>query len=115
MSLIPFPPDILSTAAFGGGAGAVFWAVRWFFEWLGGRWDRRQEVIDSKTDRLIERLETRVDQLQERLSAAEVDLAECKKLHIVAEGELTRLKLLGYSNCPHREICFKDLLPPITS
>lgn len=115
MSPIHLPSDILSTAAFGGSAGVMFWAIRWFVEWMGGRADKRQDRIDSKTDSLIEKLEARVDELQTRVDAAEIDLLECKKMHIVAEGELMRLKLLGYSNCPHREICFKDLLPPITS
>lgn len=34
-----------ATAGFGTGAG--FLMVKWFVEWLSGRWDKQRETIDT--------------------------------------------------------------------
>jgi hypothetical protein len=103
MSLSHLPTDLLDVATFGGSAGVAFWAIRWFFEWMGGRMDQRQALIDNKTDLLIERLERRVDNLTDRLTVAEKDLLECKKLHLESEAELASLRQVGTVGCPHRD------------
>jgi chromosome segregation ATPase len=93
LSVIP------SWAAAGVGGGAGFYFVKWFFEWLGGRVDKREaaaekvsELNDATTRRLIEKLEARLDSLTTRLDHVEGELIQCRAQHATCEAELARLK-----------------------
>lgn len=86
----------------GAGGGVGFFGVRWFIEWLGGRYDKREasierraESVDKATQALISRLETRVCQLEKRLDRAEGELADCNRKHAESEAEIARLKAQG--------------------
>lgn len=87
----------------GGGVGYFF--VKWLFEYLGGRMDKRADRIDAGMDKLITRMETQIEgliergkDLEERLARVEGDLAECKSKHAESEAEVARLKaaMQGY-------------------
>lgn len=88
-------------AGLGGGigAGAIFYALRWFLEWSGGRYDKRQEVIDAGMKQLIEGLQHRVEALEKDLADTRRELREtrnelneCERRHSQSEGEILRLK-----------------------
>lgn len=87
----------------GGGVGYFF--VKWMFEYLGGRMDKKADRIDAGMDKLIARMEAQIDglvergkNLEERLAKVEGDLAECKSKHAESEAEVARLKaaMQGY-------------------
>ncbi|WP_221537798.1 hypothetical protein [Qipengyuania huizhouensis] len=87
----------------GGGVGYFF--VRWLFEYLGGRMDKKADRIDAGMDKLIARMETQIEgliargaDLEKRLEKVEGDLAECKHKHAESEAEVARLKaaMQGY-------------------
>lgn len=87
-------------SAGGFGAGLSFFIVRWFAVFMAGRWDKREAQIDEATKRLIEQLTAEVTRLAERLGVVERDLADCKKLHAIAEAERLRVEaiLQGYGD-----------------
>jgi len=53
-----------SMGGFGAGAGLAFFAVRWLFEYLGGRMDKRADRLDEGNDKLIKLLQGQVEALQ---------------------------------------------------
>lgn len=89
----------------GGGVGYFF--VRWLFEYLGGRMDKRADRIDAGMDKLLAHLQSQIDsereqreKLEKRLAKVEGDLAECKHKHAESEAEVARLKaaMQGYGD-----------------
>lgn len=42
------PPGVEQAIAAGSGAGASFFVVRWFVQWVTGRHDRRQAALDEE-------------------------------------------------------------------
>lgn len=89
----------------GGGVGYFF--VKWLFEYLGGRMDKRAERIDAGMDKLISRMESQIEgliarglELEKRLEKVEGDLAECKSKHSQSEAEVARLRAMmqGYGD-----------------
>lgn len=93
----------LATTTFGLGAGGGigFFFVKWLFEYLGGRMDKRADRLDAGTDKLIGLLQDQVASLIERgarlearLEKVEGDLAECKARHAESDAEVMRLKAI---------------------
>lgn len=89
----------------GGGVGYFF--VRWLFEYLGGRMDKKADRIDAGMDKLLAHLQAQIDsereqreKLEKRLAKVEGDLAECKHKHAESEAEVARLKaaMQGYGD-----------------
>ena len=78
--------------AAGAGAGGGFCAIRWVFEYIGGRMDRRAEALDAGTQQLINNLQSRLTTVEARLDKAETELAECRAKHATSEAEVARLK-----------------------
>jgi hypothetical protein len=85
----------------GAGAGAGFFALKWIFEWAGGRVDKREaaavanaERLDSATQVLIQNLEDRMNSLTDRLDHVETELANCRTQHAQCESELGRLRAI---------------------
>lgn len=88
-----------SWAAAGTGAGAGFFMVKWFFEWLGGRVDKREAAVDrtaarvdATTQTLIHNLEDRMTSLTSRLDLVETELKDCRDQHAKCEAELAQLR-----------------------
>ena len=88
--------NIIETGAsligFGAGGGVGFFAMKWFFEFVGGRLDRRTDALDEGTQRLIKGLQDRLESVEARLGRAEEDLRECREQHAVARAEQLRLE-----------------------
>ena len=100
----------------GAGAGAGFFAVRWFAVFLSGRWDKKEEQIDAATQQIITQLregnsrlseaekQTRAEMVEmrkefrERFDDLEKKLRECETRHAQGEAEVMRLKaaMQGY-------------------
>lgn len=69
---------------FGVGGGAVFF--RWFIDWLTGRHDRRQALLDAQDASIdqrwasyTKRIESRCSELEKRLSAQEAEIDDCHR------------------------------------
>ena len=100
----------------GAGAGAGFFAVRWFAVFLSGRWDKKEEQIDAATRQIISQLtdenkrladsekQTRQEMVEmrkefgERFSNLEEQLRHCERRHAEGEAEIMRMKatMQGY-------------------
>ena len=78
--------------AAGTGAGGGFFVIKWVFEYIGGRMDRRAEALDAGTQQLINNLQNRLTTVEARLDKAETELAECRAKHATSEAEVARLK-----------------------
>lgn len=87
-----------TTLGLGAGGGAGFFFVRWLFEFLGGRMDKRADRIDAGTDKLISLMQAEMKRLSERVDGLEEDLRDCKRRHAESDAEVMRLKaiLQGY-------------------
>lgn len=100
---------ILSSAAdwFSGGlgvgasAGVGYFMIRWFFEWMGGRLDKREERVDAGMKALLDALQKRVEATEkrlalteDRLAKTEQELRDCERKHAVSDAEITRLKAI---------------------
>jgi len=83
-----------SATGVGVGGSAGFFALKWVFEYFGGRMDKRAAALDAGTERLLERLEKRVDELTKRVSTVEQELADCQKKHAESEAKAARLEAL---------------------
>ena len=90
-----------TTFGLGLGGGAGFFFIKWLFEYLGGRMDKRADRIDAGTDKLIENLQKQVEDLlarekvrEVRLAKVEDDLADCKRRHAESDAEVMRLKAI---------------------
>lgn len=91
----------------GAGAGGGYFIVLKFFEWLGGRVDKREAAVevsaarlDTAMHKLIKNLEDRMTALTDRLDVVEHELSECRAQHAKCEAELSRLRgmLQGYGD-----------------
>ncbi|MBL4858408.1 MAG: hypothetical protein JKY36_04315 [Erythrobacter sp.] len=89
------------------GGGLGFFFVKWIFEYLGGRMDKKADRIDAGMDKLLAHLQAQIDsereqreKLEKRLEKVEGDLAECKHKHAESEAEVARLKaaMQGYGD-----------------
>ncbi len=83
----------------GGAAGGGYFIVLKFFEWVGGRVDKREAAVeasavrlDTAMHKLLKNLEDRMQALTERLDTVEHELTECRAQHAQCEAELHRLK-----------------------
>ena len=83
-----------AAAIFSGGAGlgAGAFFAKWFFEWIGGRVDKREERVDKATQDLFDHMETQITRLTTRVESAEHALAACEKKHQETLEEVSRLK-----------------------
>lgn len=81
-------------AGLGAGAGGSFFAVRWFLEWLSGRYDKRVKQIDDATQQLITTLDNQMKSLILRLDSAEEALILCKQRHAESETNVLRLEAI---------------------
>lgn len=88
-----------SWAMAGAGAGGGYFVVLKFFEWIGGRVDKREDRVeagairlDAAMQQLIKNLEDRMTGLTARLDTVEHELTECRAQHAKCEAELHRLK-----------------------
>ncbi|MBY8826129.1 hypothetical protein [Sphingomonas colocasiae] len=68
--------NAVQIAAGGAGAGGGFYAIRWFFQWITGRLDRRQDLLDAQDQRvdrewqaIREELKADNDRMKARLEA----------------------------------------------
>jgi hypothetical protein len=97
---IDFAQLAVASGTAGGSFGLVFVAVRWAANFIAGRMDHKEAVVDAGTQRLIDRLEKQVDGLIERMERVDADLAECKRLHAESEADRMRLNALlqGYGD-----------------
>ncbi|BEV00060.1 hypothetical protein [Novosphingobium olei] len=100
-------------AGLGAGLGGVFFALKWVFEFIGGRMDRRADRLDSDTRFIIENLREEVGRVAKRLSAAEIEivdlkgqLAECQHEHAVARHERDHLKAVLLATSPGMKMAF---------
>ena len=88
-------PELVALwGASGVGAGGGFFIIKWLFEYVGGRMDKRAAALDQGTQLLIEGLEKRLDTVTERLDRVERDLADCRYKHAESEAEVLRLKAM---------------------
>ncbi len=83
----------------GAGAGGGYFVVLKFFEWLGGRVDKREAAVEASSIRLdtamhklLKNLEDRMQALTGRLDVVEHELTECRAQHAKCEAELSRLR-----------------------
>lgn len=90
-----------TTFGLGLGGGAGFFFIKWLFEYLGGRMDKRADRIDAGTDKLIENLQEQVEALlarekvrEVRLAKVEDELAECKRRHAESDAQVMRLEAI---------------------
>ena len=80
--------------ATGAGAGGGFMLIKWFFETVLGRLDKRESRIDKATNELIDALSTQVKTLTERVTTVEKALQECKDEHSKSKAEVLQLRAL---------------------
>lgn len=76
----------------GASAGGGFAAIRWFLEYMAGRYDKREALIEVGTEKLIRHLEEQVARLLLRLTAVEDDHENCLKRHAELQEEVSRLR-----------------------
>lgn len=100
--------ELDAIAAWGTGgvsAGAGFFLIRFLFEWIGGRVDKREEAVaagqkrnDLATQRLIENMQGRMDTMAERIEQVERELVHCREQHSMAQAEVMQLRAMmqGY-------------------
>lgn len=86
------------TGGLGVGAGAYF--LKWFFEWLGGRVDRREEAVERRAEQvdagiqaLIQHLQRQISDLTTELHSLADKLDACEKKHEQAQEELRALRM----------------------
>jgi hypothetical protein len=80
--------------AVGAGGGGGFMAVKWLLEWVAGRLDKREAVIDAATQNLIKGLETRLAGTEKRLTEVEDQLRSCQRQHAESEAKVLKLEAL---------------------
>lgn len=87
-----------SMGGFGAGAGLAFFAVKWLFEYLGGRMDKRADRLDAASAELMAQLQAEVKALtaahketRDRLRVVETELIECTRKHAASDAEVIRL------------------------
>ena len=78
----------------GSGLGAGFFALKWLFEFIGGRMDRRADALDAGTQRLLAGMENRLNAVTERLDRVERELADCQRKHAESEAKALRLEAM---------------------
>ncbi len=92
--IAPTIQSIGALAAAGGGIGGGFYAVKWAFEWVAGRMDKRADRVDASTDKLIARLEKQVEALTDRLDQVENELRDCTRKHAESDAKVLRLEAI---------------------
>lgn len=100
-------------AGLGAGLGGVFFALKWVFEYVGGRMDRRAAALDDGTQRLMDRLEARIDELTKRVTTVERELADCQTKHAESEAKAARLEAMLLATRPGLKRAFppEDCIP----
>ncbi|MYL98723.1 hypothetical protein GR702_13215 [Novosphingobium sp. FGD1] len=109
LSMIPhtLPAWLGAGAAAGGGFGIIKWA----FEYVGGRMDKRADRLDADTRFVIDQLRAELARVSGRLDRAEGEildlreqLAECQHKHAEAEAKVMQLEARqqGYSEARDR-------------
>lgn len=86
-------------AAGGGGFAAVLAFARWLVNWLTGRHDRREDLIEQKDAALDERwakytkkLEDRCEKLEARQERMEAEVEECHQSKRELERRMAKLE-----------------------
>ena len=86
-------------AAGGGGFASVLVFARWLINWLTGRHDRREDLIEQKDAALDERwakytkkLEDRCEKLESRQERMEAEVEECHQSKRELESRIARLE-----------------------
>lgn len=90
---------LAQVAAAGGGFGGVLVFARWLINWLTGRHDRREDMIEQKDAALDERwakytkkLEDRCEKLEGRQERMEVEVEDCHRSKRELEIRIARLE-----------------------
>ncbi len=102
-------PDLAQIAVGGGTAGlsfgALFVAVRWTANFIAGRLDHKEAVIDAGTKQLLDAQQKQIDALTRRegarelrLEKVEAELDDCRDQHAQCKADVMRLEavLQGY-------------------
>ena len=86
-------------AAGGGGFAAVLAFTRWLINWLTGRHDRREDLIEQKDAALDERwakytkkIEDRCEKLEGRYERMEAEVEECHQSKRELETRIAKLE-----------------------
>lgn len=98
----------------GAGGGAGFFFIKWIFDWVGARVDKREDAVeasfarlDKGTQALIEHLQREVRTLSDRVTrqdgrieTLEGELKECRVKHADAEARVKHLEAVmqGYGD-----------------
>lgn len=102
--------DLGTIAAWGTGgfsAGAGLYLFRWFFEWLGGRVDKKEEAVaagqarnDAVNQHLIETMQGQMVGMREEIDKLWLELSHCREEHAVAKAEVMQLRAMvqGYGS-----------------
>lgn len=102
LSMIPhtLPAWLGAGAAAGGG----FASIKWVFEFVGGRMDKRADRLDADTRFVIDQLRAELGRTNQRLDRVETELADCQHKHAEAEAKVMRLEARqqGYSEARDR-------------
>lgn len=89
-----------ATAGFGTGAG--FLVVKWFVEWLSGRWDQNEGSLSQKRNNLDASINVLIEALQHQVADQEVRIArveqENEKLRQRVDRQRTRETSLEEEN-----------------
>lgn len=106
MSISTALENLPEWTALGAGGGAGFFFIKWFFEWLGGRVDKREALVDhdfqrldAGTQALIQHLQDQISSLiqrqassDERIDGLRNDLEECRLKHSESEAKVRQLE-----------------------
>lgn len=88
----------------GAAAGGGFGIIKWIFEYIGGRMDKRADRLDADTRFVIDQLRAELGRVSQRLDRVETELADCQHKHAEAEAKVMRLEARqqGYSEARDR-------------
>ena len=99
----------LAIASFsaGGGFALSFVVVRWTANFIAGRLDRKEAVVDAGTKQLLAAQQKQIDALSRReearelrLEKVEAELEDCRDQHAQCKADVMRLEaiLQGYGD-----------------
>lgn len=88
----------------GAAAGGGFGIIKWIFEYIGGRMDKRADRLDADTRFVIDQLRAELARVSTRLDRVETELADCQTKHAQAEAKVMQLEARqqGYSEARDR-------------
>lgn len=87
-----FLDGLAQTAAGGGGFAAVLLFARWLLDWLTGRHDRREDLLEKKDSALDERWSKYTKKIEERCEKMEAEVEECHRHKHDLEIRIARLE-----------------------